>query len=297
MFGVAGPVLAVALTSSLTAQSESELRQETTRQNQRVNDLKSEVSALELRVRALEDLIARLQTELEALRDQGDGASAANAPTNPEAPDQSAAPVPSPVPAGRPADVFRDPATILETLRWDFRSDLTKDPSFALGINANSDRARTEATSILTSWILQMNRKFQQPVTWPIRIMPNENPDATLFMVQALTPDGTEVGSPFEMTISRPIQRRVNNWLANPRLERFLLKGTFLPQLSAIDPEQTIRTEPADTTTEPVTAGTEEDEVVQVSPYVRFEYSLRLSTILPVFEIEDGGEKEAPDGP
>lgn len=285
MIRIVGPVLAIALTAPLNAQSESERRQEVSRQNQRINDLKSEVSALEERLQAMEDLVARLQTELAAMR--ADSETATETTPSPTTTVAKPEPVsePAPAPNGRPAKVFRDPSTILDALRWDFRSDLTKDPSFALGINANSDRARAEANSILSSWIVQMNRKYQQAVTWPVRITPTDAETPDLFLIQVLTPDGKEAGAPFELTISRPIARRIDNWLEKPGLERFLLKGTFLPALSALDPEAERASEANAETGE--TDATPEKPLVQISPYVRFDYSLRLSTILPVFQTEN----------
>ena len=281
---IAGPVLAIALTAPVDAQSESERRQEVSRQNQRINDLKSEVSALEERLQAMEDLIARLQTELAAMRAGSEASTETTSPPTTTVANPEPVSEPTPAPNGRPTKVFRDPSTILDALRWDFRSDLTKDPSFALGINANSERARAEANSILSSWIVQMNRKYQQAVTWPVRITPTDAETPDLFVIQVLTPDGEEAGAPFELTISRPIARRIDNWLEKPSLERFLLKGTFLPALSSLDPEEEPSTEPVEDTDG---AGTTSDQpVVQVSPYVRFDYSLRLSTILPVFQTE-----------
>jgi len=292
---VTGAILSLALGVPLCAQSESEIRQETNRQNQRISDLRSEVAALEERVRSLEELILRLQESIEALRAAPDASSAADPEVEEARAEDPGSVDDAAPPTKRPSDVFGSPRSILEALRWDFRSDLTKDPSFALGVNANSERARNEAASILSSWIIQMNRKYQQQVTWPVLISRTDEATPDLFRIQPLTSDGEPVGVPFMTTVSRPVARRVENWLDKPDLDSFLMKGTFLPGLSAIDSAREVGKVEDD----PEMPSQETSPTyTEVSPYVRFEYSVRISTILPVFKTEDGAENaaEAPAG-
>lgn len=276
-------VLLGAPTSPVLAQSESELRQQSARQAQRVEDLGAEVEALRERVRLLEALVAELTARLDAATTEGTEAPT-EAPTAPKRDDAE----PIREVTSRPENVFESPATVLDTLRWDFRRQLMTDPSFALGVGSNSERARLEATSILNAWVQRMNRNFRESVIWPVRLL-EETPrdeDTVRFSFQALAPDGSDAGAPFEVIAPNRIARRLSGWRSQGRLERLLLKGTLEPRLTAIDPERGI-----DPAAEAEEAGPA-DTLVEVSPYVAFDYAVRLSTLLPVFAEEDGGASD-----
>lgn len=261
------------------AQSQSEVRQQATRQAQQIEDLKAEVEALQARILTLETVIGDLSKRMAALEEGDDGDMVGTvepvmAPVEPP-------PSPLPVAAERPKDVFASPATILAGLKWDFRDDLTKDPSFALGVDSNNDRARLEANNILNSWLQRMNRTYRKSVTWSVRVLDGRiyDKDSKRFLMQALASDGSNAGEPFSLITTNRIARRIEGWLEQPKLERLLMKGTFEPKLTAIGTKASEQTEQSSETS----AGEIPTSVVEVSPYVAFEYSIRLSTIMPVF--------------
>jgi hypothetical protein len=266
------------------AQSQSETRQKATRQAQQIEDLKAEVEALQNRILTLESVIGDLKKRMVALERSEDGdvtepIETVMAPVEPPPP-------PVAVTAERPKDVFASPATILAGLKWDFRNDLTKDPSFALGVDSNNERARLEANNILNSWLQRMNRIYRKSVTWSVRVLDEGiyDKDSKRFLMQALATDGSPAGDPFSMITTNRIARRIEGWLEQPKLERMLMKGTFEPKLTAINTEASEQEEKS-----PATSAEEIPiSVVEVSPYVAFEYSIRLSTIMPVFGEPEG---------
>ena len=279
-------VLGACLDRPGIAQSESEVRHQAARQSQKIEDLEAEIVALQDRLTTLEQVVRTLQARIEAMTSSGEAVEPTVAPVLEPTESDPAAEDPE-RPLERPKDIFESPGSVLAGLKWDFRNDLTKDPSFALGVDSGNDRARQEASSILNSWLQRMNRIYRKSVTWSVRVLDqgNYDKDSKKFLMQALAPDGGKAGAPFTLITSNRIARRIESWQAQPGLERMLMKGTFEPNLTAID-QQEITAESAEETTIPI---------VQVSPYVRFDYSIRLSTIMPVFAKTE--TETSPSGP
>ena len=261
------------------AQSESEIRHQEARQSQQIQDLEAEVIALQTRLTTLEQMVRTLQARIQAMSAIGETVEPTIEPVV-EPTDESTAPNNAPVALERPKDVFESPATVLAGLKWDFRNELTKDPSFALGVDSANERARQEASSILNSWLQRMNRIYRKSVTWSVRVLDQGtyDKDSKKFLMQAFAPNGEKAGDPFPLITTNRIARRIESWQAQPGLERMLMKGTFEPRLTAIDQEEIKKEESTEEISSPI---------IQVSPYVRFEYSIRLSTIMPVFAKSD----------
>jgi cell division protein FtsB len=264
------------------AQSESQVRHQAARQSQQIEDLEAEVKALQARITTLETVVRDLRDLMAALESSGEDLKQTSEPLV-----VPAEPLPLVGNVDRPKDIFESPASILAGLKWDFRDDLTKDPSFALGVDSSNERARLEATNILNSWLQRMNRIYRKSVTWPVRVLDEGtyDKDSKLFLMQALAPDGTQAGDPFSLITTNRIARRIEGWKSQPKLDRLLMTGTCEPNLMASDTIET-STDPAQENPPPI---------VQVSPYVSFKYSIRLSTIMPVFA--ESEEEESPSGP
>ena len=263
-------------TAIIHAQSESEIRQLSARQTQQIKDLNAEVEALQTRVRALESRLEALDLLIERLH--GAKAPEEVAPKAPESiPPKTVQTAPA---ATRPETVFESPASVVEALRWDFRNALTKDPSFALGIDSVRERARQEAASTLDSWLQRMNRLYREPIIWSARILEQDTIDETRTLtLQGLNPDGIDAGAPFKVAITNAISRRITRWQEQGDLKSLLVKGTFEPVLTAIRSDEEPPEDAAPSTR------------IEISPYVGLDYTVRVSSIMPVF-VKDG----EPDG-
>ena len=288
---------------SASAQSESQIRQQGARQAQQIKDLEAELVALQTRVHELETQLEEILARLDAQESRADSAETGQPSAPAEGERGSTQPTEALRPQARPKDVFQSPDTVLATLRWDFEHDLMKDPSFALGVDSDNERAKAEAASALRSWITRTSRLFRKPITWSVKILDVQpKPDGSVvYILQPLAPDGSNAGKPFMQPAAARIARRVRGWQEQPDLKRLLLKGTLEPNLTVIRQQRT------DTTIN--TSVEYEQDYVHISPYVQFDFTVRLSSMMPIFvertqESESAGEtkgegtqKKDSDGP
>ena len=183
------------------------------------------------------------------------------------------------------------PASLLTTLRTNFNSVLLKDPSFALGINSTNERAQKEANSVLSSWVVRMNRAYKKPISWPVQILSEEvqNNGDVLYKLQVLGPNGKTNGKPFFQSVPDRIARRVDGWRNQPNLAQLILKGLLEPKLTIIPKKQDsgpINTEVAF-----------DDGQVELNEWVRFQFTVRVSSIMPIFvEPADNAQSGGPQG-
>ena len=252
--------------------------QEAAEQETRIRELESEVAALNARVIELEmqllglhELVLRLDRSASDAADQ-----ATRSPADPTSPDREQRR------DRRPASIFDNPASILEALKWDFRNDLARDPSFALGIDSTNELGRVEAAATLDSWLQRMALSYRKSVTWPARILQSGSDErSNVFTMQAVTPLGSVAGAPFTVVVDEAMVKRIEGWQEQGALDRVLMKGIFEPKLSAIELEET----------PPVVEETEDAPPpaigaigIEVSPYVRLDYSIKVSSIMPIFD-------------
>lgn len=285
------PMLLIAFCVQQVAmgQSESQINQQQARHSQQIADLEAEITALGQRVIELEDLIRSLHGRLDSL-ESGDTDGPAETGTTDT---QNASEV-VPAPSTKPENPLQDPAAFLTTLRWSFDNELMTDPSFALGAQSADPRAQEEAAAILDAWVERLNRLYAKPITWSIQVLEVETraDKDPLYTMQALNKAGSEAGEPFQLQLRGRIARRVEAWRSKPDLARLLLKGTLEPNLTVVEsmhPGRTINTE--------VHFDTKREEV---SPYVWFDFRVRVSSVLPLFEenLPQPAKKEATnDGP
>ena len=267
----------VAGTSFLYA-DDSEKMQLPEEQGTRIRELESEVTRLNQRVAELEAQLVELRRLIVELNGTGTEDPG-------PLPLQSEAERPAPAkPRGarRPASVFDNPASILEALKWDFRHDLAKDPSFALGIESTNELARVESAATLDSWIQRTNLSYRKSVTWPARILERGDDErSNVFTMQAVTPRGVSAGAPFTVALNEALVARIEGWQAQGGLDRVLMKGLFEAKLSAIELEESTAGEEEKEATERPAIGA---SGIEISPWVRLDYLVRVSSIMPIFE-------------
>lgn len=281
-------LLCVLASSIASAQSESELRQQGARQAQQIKDLQAELAAMQTRIQELEAHMEELRTRLAAQEARPENTTTGQ----PDTPTQGKATQPTQPasPRVRPKTPFQSPDTVLATMRWDFEHDLMKDPSFALGVDSDNERAKTEAATALESWISRTNRQFRKSITWSVKILDEQpQPDGSVtYTVQPLGPDGRNAGRSFMQVAPARVARRVTGWQEQPDLARLLMKGTLEPNLTPIRQQRT------DTSVNTSIEYSTSD--VRVSQYVRFEFSVRLSSMMPIF-VERTPESKSSGGP
>jgi hypothetical protein len=264
--------LATALVTPGQAQSESELRQEGARHAQQIQDLEAEVAALRDRVMALEKMIEEMRAA-EVAGEQPD-----NTPEVQTKPEPKPTPPPKVGAAGGEAPPpLESPATLLAKMRSEFDDTLLKDPSFILGINSPDERAQKEAHAVLASWVERMNRIYKKPITWPVKILKvlsHINGDV-VYTLQVISPDGSPAGQPFLQPASARIARRVASWRVQPDLSKLILKGVLEPRLTTIEQ----RNQDREINSEVVF----DDGAIEVNAWVRFDFTVRLSSIMPIF--------------
>ena len=281
-------VLATATATPALAQSEGELRQEGARQGQQIKDLEAEVASLRERVLALEEMIEALKAD-EAARNK-----ATELPEEGTKPPPNTTPPPNlEVPGDATPPPLESPKTLLAKMRSEFDTDLLRDPSFILGVNSPDERAQEEAHSVLESWIDRMNRIYKKPITWPVKILKvlsRINGDV-VYTLQVLSPDGSPAGKPFLQPAPARIARRVSAWRVQPDLSQLILKGMLEPRLTIIErriDENKINSEVVF-----------DDGGVEVNAWIRFDFTVRLSSIMPIFvrPTSKTAPEESPGGP
>lgn len=271
-------LVAAGVATTAVGQSEREVRQEHERQAQRIKDLEVELKDLRARMAALEAALEALQAKEPSEAAPADDASPGSGPTATPEPTPPQGPTPEKT-EGKPADnkALEDPARFLESLRVQFDKDLLKDPSFVLGINSPDKRALKEANTLLDAWIERMNRVNKKPIAWSVKILKllaRDNGDV-VYTLQALSPDARPVGKPFLQPVPARIARRVAGWRVQPDLSCLVLKGLLQPRLTRIEQDPSGED-----------AGTEivfENDGVDVNGWVRFDFSVRISSMMPIF--------------
>ncbi len=238
------------------------------------------VESLETRVAGLEERVARLEALILELNDRIDELLASRAETASVA-DEAPAPPPAPEPAPAPPraidDPMASPATIIESMRRSFDSEMMTDPSFVLGLNSPDERAQMEAERVLRSWVRRTEGRFRKRVTWPIELdegveQPNGERDYRVEVTGAMAGGP---GMAFTQRVSERIAGRIPKWLIRPDLDRLLLKGMFQPELVIVP-----RRPPANGFNTEIVI---EDDHLMISEWVRLEFGVKLTTIIPVF--------------
>ena len=238
------------------------------------------VEALEARVAGLEERVARLEALILELNDRIEELLAPRvetAPTTEQAPTPPSAPQPTPAPPRTIDDPMASPAMIIESMRRSFDSEMMTDPSFVLGLNSPDERAQMEAERVLRSWVRRTEGRFRKRVTWPIELdegVEHSNGDRD-YLVEVTGAMAGGPGMAFTQRVSERIAGRIPKWLIRPDLDRLLLKGMFEPKLVVVP-----RKQPANGfNTEIIIA----DDHLMISDWVRLEFGVKLTTIIPVF--------------
>ena len=258
------------------------------------------VEALEARVAGLEERVARLEALILELNDRIEellAPAVETTPTTEQAPTPPPAPEPTPAPPRTIDDPMASPATIIESMRRSFDSEMMTDPSFVLGLNSPDERAQMEAERVLRSWVRRTEGRFRKRVTWPIELDEGvEQPNGEREYRVEVT--GAMAGGPgmvFTQRVSERIAGRIPKWLIRPDLDRLLLKGMFEPKLVIVP-----RRQPANGFNTEIVI---EDDSLVISDWVRLEFGVKLTTIIPVFveqrrrDPADSGGAIAPPSP
>lgn len=240
----------------------------------------STVEVLEERVAGLEERVARLEALIVELNDRIDELLASRSETASAAEEAPAPPpAPEPTPASSRAidDPMASPATIIESMRRNFDSEMMTDPSFVLGLDSPDERARVEADRVLRSWVRRTEGRFRKRVTWPIELdegveQPNGERDYRVEVTGAMAGGP---GMTFTQRVSERIAGRIPKWLIRPDLDRLLLKGMFEPKLVIVP-----RRQPANGFNTEIII---EEDHLMISEWVRLEFEVKLTTIIPVF--------------
>ena len=257
---------------------------------------KVQIETLQQRVMELEQRIARLETHLLELTERLDRmlppSSEESTPTdsdpdpNPdEAPSSEAPPEAGPSevaedpgsPPSAPSDPLASPPAIIETMRGAFQREMMKDPSFVLGLNSPDQRAQKEADRVLHSWVRQTEARYRKRITWPIEVGTAQElaSGEWAYPIQVLDPQGNPAGEPFTQTVSNRIAQRLEKWRMRSDLSTLLMKGILEPRLEIIP-----RQESSSAFNREVLV---ESETVLISEWVGFEFSVRLTTVIPIF--------------
>ena len=182
--------------------------------------------------------------------------------------------------ATAPLDPLASPPAIVEALRLAFKREMMKDPSFALGLNSPDQRAQKEADRVLQSWVRQTEARYRKRITWPIEV------DAVRelangeweYRIQVVGPEGNPAGEPFMQSVTNRIAQRLEKWRMRSDLSKLLLKGILEPKLEIIPRRES----PSQFNSEVLV----EDKTVLISEWVGFEFSVRLTTVIPIFVAE-----------
>ncbi|MEE2681558.1 MAG: hypothetical protein VX641_04210 [Planctomycetota bacterium] len=242
--------------------------------------LHERVHSLETRIELLERRILELSERLERMLAASDDPSSEDGAEEPS--ESSATTTPAATPAATPdqspaRDPLSSPAAVADALRQQFDAEMMKDPSFVLGLNSSDPRAQKEADRVLQSWVRRQEGRYRKRITWPITIddgreLPNGE---WAFTITVTGPDGAAEGPAFTQRVARRIAQRMAGWRDRADLSRLLMKGMLEPTLEIIPRKP----EPGLYNSEVLI---ENDEVL-ISEWVRFEFSVRLTTIIPIF--------------
>jgi hypothetical protein len=265
-----------------------------TEERSQVDVLRERVRSLEARIEQLEILITELTERLDRVlpnnedgeaQEDGDGQPAAETVAV-----EPATPKSTPAPPAN-SDPLSSPQAVANSMRLEFANEMMTDPSFVLGLNSGDPRAQKEADRVLQSWVRRMEGRYRKRITWPITIdaareLPNGDWSFTL---QVIGRDGVPESRPFTQRVARRIAQRIENWRKRADLSRLLMKGMLEPRLEIIPR----KTAPGPFNTEVLI---ETDEVL-ISEWIRFEFSVRLTTIIPIFVQEQSKVEDKTDPP
>ena len=184
---------------------------------------------------------------------------------------------PTNTPAIAPADPLASPLAIKEALRVAFQREMLKDPSFVLGLNSPDQRAQNEADRVLQSWVRQTEARYRKRITWPIQVEAGQElaNGEWAYQIQVLDRSGGPSGAPFTQRMTNRIAQRLEKWRMRTDLSKVLMKGIFEPKLKVI---------PRRASSSPFNSEIlVESKSVLISEWVSFEFSVRLTTIIPIF--------------
>jgi len=241
-----GQVMAAfAVGAAAPSQSESELRQQNQRLEQRVRQLEAELAAALERIHELERAAkAAPAADPTTLRDPTAPAEAT--PTRMPLPTDGTTPAPADAPANAPsaapsppaatpraaANPFEDSVTVLEAIRARFAADFAGRPAPQAGVQ--DDRLMRLWMTEAERWANSINREFRRQILWNVRVLGAETLGRSWRMqVISVDPETRgDIGSPFEIHLQ---QTQATAYERSIRLgtagEDFTLRGTYIPQV------------------------------------------------------------------
>lgn len=228
-----------------TPQSDSELRQQNQRLEQRVRQLEAELAAALERIRQLESA-AKTSPAADPTAPASPPAPADASPDRMPLPTDGTAPAPTDAPADAPATTPAQPAstpsaaanpfentvTVLEAIRARFKADFAGRPAPQAGVQ--DDRLVRLWMTEAERWANSINREFRRPIHWNVRVLGAETSGRS-WRMQVISVDPAtrgDIGHPFEIQLQ---QTQATSYERSIRLgtagEDFTLRGTYIPQV------------------------------------------------------------------
>jgi hypothetical protein len=206
---LAGPAVPTA-----SGQAEDHLRRENQVLAQRVRDLQNELDAAKRRISVLE---GQLRAAAGSTGSAAPAAGFAPAGTQEVTIDESVA--------------TASPRALFAALQRSYEQAMATVPP------ATDYRSRTAQNRAVERWVAAANREHRRPITWTVRVLDTRDLRRySTIRVTAVDPaTHVELGSPFDVTVPRNAQSRLERLEDRDELELLLLKGTLIPLLRIAD--------------------------------------------------------------
>ncbi len=204
----------LATAGAASAQSDRDLRQENQALQTQVRELQRELDAARASITQLERILARRLGQSER--------PAADTATQPDAErvtiDES--------------EPNASPRALFKAVTGSY-VEATRDLDIGDFNSTAGTRARVAYLRAVEAWANRARREMKSPVQWHIRLLPlaeqSDGPDSV--RARAVDPEtGVALGEPFMVSLSKTVQRKLNQLDQRGPVEVLVLKGVLIPE-------------------------------------------------------------------
>ena len=205
------------------AQSESDLRKQNQELTTKVKDLEAELAAARKQSEDLQKRVAALEAALAARSNAGG--------TKPPPPlEEGAVSIDE-------SKASASPRALSAAIEASYKQAVENLPMGKPG-----DKDRIVYMRALAKWEPAAEREYRMPITWYVRVdaSPDARRDMKLRLVAYDPVTGTQLGEPFDASLSRAVAARLAELESRGELALLELKGTVIPEIR-LNPERESR--------------------------------------------------------
>ena len=253
----------LATAGAASAQSDRELRQENQGLQTQVREIQRDLDAARDRITELEREIRILARRL--------GQSERPAAGTATQPDAERVTIDESEPNASPRALFK---AVSESY-----VEATRDLDIGDFNSTVGTRARAAYLRAVEAWANRARREMKSPVQWHIRLLPlaeqSDEPDSV--RARAVDPEtGVALGEPFMVSLSKTVQRKLNQLDQRGPVEVLVLKGVLVPQATV----NSQRKEPGPFNNPRL-----------IGPYAEFGFTVQASSLMPPPEASQHGDR------